>query len=452
MPCSYRKERPDGYLDIGPGCQFDVPDHELIDNNRCIFHQGWGTDQDNAGHKRSWNDNRIGEFNEKIFSYIKACESEGNTIDLTGVVFPGKISFSDHISDGKIKKPILFTAAEFRGEVVFAELIFIGEVIFYETTFRSIAQFSGSKFLDSLSFEHSVFESLVSLTGVTLHAFYGDHSLFKAAFFLSDAVMLDQVILSESNFESSFSSRRSVFNDEISFRNSRLTGGAEFQETVFKFNVDFSADEVETSAGGLGAVNFDEATVESLVNFNNRIFQAETSFANTRFEYAPEFHNSKLHQDTNFTGTQFLDTTSEGSARAYRTLKLAMEGHRARTEEAMFYALEQESIRHQPDTPFAVKVFSLLYQWGSDYGRNFVAPFGWLIYFSLFFAFTYSQLGLGNPDALSFTVQQYVRPFLVWGEANVSVGVKLLASVQSLLGLGLGTLFVLAVRRRFRMG
>ena len=57
--------------------------------------------------------------------------------------------------------------------------------------------------------------------------------------------------------------------------------------------------------------------------------------------------NNKITQ----VAAQFEDTQSNHAARAYRTLKLAMGDVRARNEEAMFYALEQDALQSRRLAP-----------------------------------------------------------------------------------------------------
>jgi len=138
-----------------------------------------------------------------------------------------------------------------------------------------------------------------------------------------------------------------------------------------------------------------------------------------------------------------------------------MESQRAWDEAGRFFAYELESRRHVADTPFLVKVFSLLYEWSANYGLSFGRPIGWLLLFSVLFAGLYENSDLPSisdfSDALAFSIEQYVRPFAVWtanypGADKIPTTWKFIASLQSLLGIGLATLFVLALRRRFRMG
>lgn len=146
-----------------------------------------------------------------------------------------------------------------------------------------------------------------------------------------------------------------------------------------------------------------------------------------------------------------------------------METVRARNEEAMFYALEQKSLRKRHDTPRVVKLFSLLYEITSDYGRSLLRPLVWFLVFFFASYFTYAHIAVlyGPPmpiDALSLAVEQVTRPFSIW-TANYSdrawieaalveqpVLVRFIASAQSIFCLSFLALFLLALRWRFKRG
>lgn len=113
----------------------------------------------------------------------------------------------------------------------------------------------------------------------------------------------------------------------------------------------------------------------------------------------------------------------------------------------------------------------MAYEFVSDYGRNFHRHLWLLVGFTVLVAGAYFRFlplaggEISRADAFSFAVEQVVRPFAVWSStylANVSSGLKTvlenapllipaLASVQSLFSIGFVALFVLALRRRFKM-
>jgi len=149
-----------------------------------------------------------------------------------------------------------------------------------------------------------------------------------------------------------------------------------------------------------------------------------------------------------------------------------MEQIRARQEEAMFYGLEQESLRSKENTPMSVKLLSYTYQVTSNYGQSFLRPLAWLgattlgffLIYSVFSYFTTNQLW-HFLESFQFTIEQLVRPFSAWlpngGMSMKSLlgfnvlgvlGLQILGTIQGIISLSLMTLFILAVRRRFKLG
>jgi hypothetical protein len=152
----------------------------------------------------------------------------------------------------------------------------------------------------------------------------------------------------------------------------------------------------------------------------------------------------------------------------------------ARDYEGMFYALEQASLRVADGTPRGVKFASRMYELLSDYGRSFITPLYWLaaltaFCFSIFLLFfywqdvgaacvslykvngkctlTYSSLLI---DAAAFTAEQVFRPFdairrLQDDSSIVNLIMALIAALQSIFTLSLVALFLLALRRRFKL-
>ncbi len=204
------------------------------------------------------------------------------------------------------------------------------------------------------------------------------------------------------------------------------------------------------------------------VSFNNRGFQQTTVFKDCSFTKAPEFHNCTLHQDTDFDGAKFLDSSPD-AARAYRTLKLAMENLRARQEEAMFYALEQRSRGAMETTPKSVKAASWLYDQTARYGESFLRPFLGIALTLLIFSVIYGAvvyllssqsltLYESTRFGLHFALDQLIRPFRSLNmnprtlPAGITMVMRLAATFQSILSLSFLALFLLALRRRFKMG
>lgn len=267
-----------------------------------------------------------------------------------------------------------------------------------------------------------------------------------------------------------------------------------FDQATVNADADFSASysEGQRPEAIFPKVSFKDATFLGSVSFNNRTFGDDTSFQAATFERAPSFHNSTLHQGTSFYRAQFHDYKrikrlpleeriheAEMATRAFRTLKLASESVRARQEQARFFAEEEQRNRLDPDTSRFVVFSSWLYEVLSDYGRNFIRPaLLWLITQVIFFfsylavltKFNHSWLDLRIIIRLTF--QQIFRPFqfldlriashLSLKETYLrelstdvdSMPVFLLAAMgmgQAILSVAFLALFLLALRRRFKI-
>lgn len=178
---------------------------------------------------------------------------------------------------------------------------------------------------------------------------------------------------------------KATFSGDARFGQATFSEGAGFEKAIFGGDAWFGSSgdiqgEEKLKANVFHYADFTAASFASDVSFMNRRFLRPAVFSECTFETAPKFHGCTLHQGSVFPPRgNFKDVTSKGGAQAYRTLKLAMEQVRARREEGMFYALEQESRRHQPDTPLSEKLVSYLYQWTANFGESFLRPLGCLL-------------------------------------------------------------------------
>lgn len=187
----------------------------------------------------------------------------------------------------------------------------------------------------------------------------------------------------------------------------------------------------------------------------------------------------------------------------YRTLKLAMEENRDRAMEGYFFKLELKARRKRrdKDVPWWERVVSHMYEAVSDFGLSILRPLAWLFVLSVvmggvFYSFAsvldsnFQPFGASVPEdklssysaqigtnivhdvysALTFSFNNVFRPFsalsaegidpkepswaasLLYGYGpGLGLGVRLLATFQSLASIMLVFLFGLAMRRRFQM-
>ena len=511
MPCAFHLERLDLFCNLDPGCQFKVQENQLTEVGGapwCDYHLPLRKDFKEVGQKWQWNDEQIKQFNKAVIALIRKACDEKVKCDLTGTVFPGAIDFSEievfppvSFSNTQFGGHAMFEKAQFSGDATFEKAQFSGDARFEKAQFSGHARFEKAQFSGDAGFEEAQFRGHA---GFEKAQFRGDAGFEEAQFrgyagFVEaqfrgyagfvEAQFRGYAWFVEAQFRGHARFVEAQFSDYAWFKEAQFSGYAGFEEAQFRGpatfeKAQFSGDAVFDSTGDTSTpearrantfhfVNFENVVFNGSVSFLNRQFLSTTKFKACVFTQAPAFHNCALHEDTNFDGTKFLDMSSEDAVRAYRTLKLAMENVRARQEEAMFYGLEQQSLRKKKDTPWSVWAMSHLYHLTSNYGQSFLRPLGWLtgitlVAFPIYLVYVtlacHSHCSGGYLGEVGvFTVLQLVRPLGVWtaeGRAalspilggNLPFVIMVIATFQSLISVSLVALFLLALRRRFKMG
>ena len=467
MPCTFHLDDP--LRELGPGCQFGIPEDELIKLKGemwCEFHLPL------KGVKAKWNEAQIKVFNEKIFGFIDKAKKDGKTADLSGVVFPGPISFDRYADKSNDLPGVRFFGALFNGDARFEGATFRGDAGFEGATFRGDAGFEGATFGGDAGFDETTFSGAAQFHRVTFRgiawfreATFGGIAWFHEATFgglawFHEATFSSVAGFGGATFSGDAAFHGATFSDIAQFHGATFGGDAGFEGATFSDDANFSGSSSPPGDSFL-RVTFAGVNFNGQARFTNRHFLESTDFGGGLFKKAPEFHNCSLHQDTNFDGRQFEDHSSE-AVRAYRTLKLAMEKVRSWTERARFFAYEQQSLRAHPDTPHWVKLFSRLYEITANYGQSCMRPVAWFagtfaVFFLVYLAFkakvpiTWADIG----DVARFGLQQIFRPFQAFSPTHkdsIPLILALLAALHSVLNFSFLTLFILALRRRFKIG
>ena len=280
-----------------------------------------------------------------------------------------------------------------------------------------------------------------------------------------------------------------TFKNVVRFDDAKLGDLTSFTDARFLGEATFSVRDVDKANPKFQRINFSNASFFGPCSFENRKFTANASFNDAEFHDLAKFHGCTFHQGMSFHGTKFLKTKGDSKDKdelnkqtgrleqAYRTLKLGMETLRARNEEAYFFAKEMECRRQRSDVPwFERLVAAPIYKGLSNYGQNVFRPLVLLLALTLFSFLFYRDFGAipGAPfrnqtEVFSFTLEQTFKPFTILSiqmedgktDCTKATGRKFvhcypliipfLASGQSLATLGLLALFLLALRRRFKM-
>jgi hypothetical protein len=420
MPCQHHFY---GYsVDVGrraDGCQFNVPESSLLtlsDGQWCPFHLPMLDESGRPTPKSSWKKGEVDRFNGEVFSYINYAYKQHGPIDLTGVVFPGAISFQTLFTQERPSRHILFGGAEFIEPVDFQNCHFPWWLRFDEANFQA-----GVVFL-SAAFKFVSFES-------------------------------------------------ARFSGETIFLWADFQGFADFKMAEFEGNAIFEGAIAGKRGRGFFDVTFEGVNFKSRATFNNRRFLNTVDYSKARFALAPEFHGCRLHQDTRFVGSSFDDVVSTHAPAAYRALKRAMGEIHARDLHATFYSLERKSTRNQSETPPIQRFFSDIYEFTSDFGQGVVRPLlGMVGVMGVFFLLNYlfslqSSQEASLPYILQYTVEQIVRPFGVWSGSYNSNAIdwvqaalnrfpvlfRLVTSIHTMAFFVFFGLFILGLRRRLNM-
>lgn len=417
MPCAFHYQRPEPYENLDRGCQFR-PEEKMYahaGDEWCRFHLPLEA-KDHEGYvKRDWVDDKRNNFFDVLFSFIGARIGVG-AVDLSGVQFLPNADFGKYCHDNNeipLAKGVFanavfadgckfegvifedrctFDAATFGDDAVFTKgrfgdrtsfksVMFGNNCRFDRATFGESCEFSLSTFGEDCSFRLATFGNSVSFEQAHfganckfIEAFFGGGCSFLYAKFATGSEWMDATFGERCTFDyAEFSGHTRFygtrFGAKCSFRNARfLATGHPDDRVSFAARPD-SSDPLQL---GFKGIYFEAADFRVCAQFTNRKFYVVADFERATFHVAPEFHECKLHQDTTFPGLKgFPDTKGDRAARAYQTLKLAMEQVRAHEEQGMFYALEQRSRRNQMSRWNPGRWASTAYDLTAGYGRSF---------------------------------------------------------------------------------
>ena len=302
-------------------------------------------------------------------------------INFSGFHFPT-------VKDGR--SCVVFDRANFGDRVFFRSAIFGDEASFKNAIFGKSVNFDLAKFGDNTQFNSAKF---------------GNWSTFSRASFGDWTEFVDTTFGHYLKFEGA------SFGLGVHFSGACFGNFSQFEGVQFSGYADFSANteiEAEAKTKSFYRISFAGANFSGDTIFTGRQFLSTTNFGPTRnpielqnspslpkgqpvhFHRAPNFHDCKLHQDTNFDYAEFTAPPTPEAARAYRTLKLAMEKLKATREEQRFFRLEMKA--EHPTLKPGKRWLSTLYSLFSDYGLSMFRPTAWLLSLSIFFGASYGVL------------------------------------------------------------
>jgi len=423
------------------------------------------------------------KFTREIYARLRAATSWDDVrisdprADLGGIAFPSFFNFTGIVDILHVK----FERATFGNGVNFEGATFGPNAHFNGTTFGDTAYFNGAIFGRFATFADATFGNYVRFIGAKFgewvnfnRATFGDRAYFE------NAAFGDQASFCGATFGSSARFVGTTFGNRISFAKATFQGESDFSAGAEA--ADLSKDKKEKTAKlNFKHVDFSNATFNGLCSFVNRDFATGADFNGAVFRDLVEFHGCTFHPGMSFHGTKFLktredelgtkkanDDATEALERSYRTLKRAMADLHARNEEADFFALEMECRRQRGSVPWFERLTATAYKHLSDYGRSVAKPLVWMGFllgygFVYFYHLAQAKSFRLPADVLRFVLEQITAPFSIWsGRYNTDPWVKCYlkehpillyapATIMTLMAIALVTLFLLALRRRFKM-
>jgi len=436
--------------EIESGCQFkslNIPTIESDDGEYCIFHAPVDSKNDT-------------DIVAGLKEYVSQRKSASDFLDLSGIKISGELNLKELLLGGKYEVILLFD-------------MFVGGNIRLENTIINAVFYARNSYCGDQWLCHGVtFCKDAHFDGASMGL-----SMIVACNFYRGAYFQKTIFRNGITFD------ETIFHDRAWFQKAQFSGYDYFKNVTFKGETYFDADFGNSNDDGVSFnhVTFKSSKFSSRVSFLNRHFTKSADFSNVEFKFAPEFHNCKMNQSVIFNGVKFLDVRGQASSRiendhlvnlpapadSYRVLRKAMELVGNSPEQAKLFSLEQRCLRKDKSTPIPIKIVSWLYLIFSDYGNSLSRPLLVLLLSCLFFLPIYkSQLIASGPAstdwgyALGFSMQQIVRPFSPFmgdfecdtsKQVCVPLYVSFIAAIQSIIAILSLTLFVLAIRRRFRL-
>jgi uncharacterized protein YjbI with pentapeptide repeats len=245
---------------------------------------------------------------------------EGKGIDLSGVIIRGDVSLD--------MLPVVPLPPELEGmkELQGREIRVIpGSMTIVDSVMRGAIRhgsaqgflvikgpvtFSGTKFEQVVDLSRTVFTQPVILSGV---------KCLRESYFVQGR-FLREVFAENTSFGPHTRFHRSVFQEPVTFRQSRFNGLAEFLEVVFEKDVNLSRTYFKLGTGFSGSrfhglADFSEASFDRDAFFTFTLFDGDANFHGVTFRSTADFSDASFKRRDDFSkavfekGSQFTRTT-----------------------------------------------------------------------------------------------------------------------------------------------
>jgi hypothetical protein len=326
-----------------------------------------------------------------------------------------------------------FKGAAFGDSASFKGATFANWARFEGAAFGDYVSFEGASFANSARFDGAVFGDWASFKSATLwhaasfdSATFGHYANFKGVTF-GESIWFDGAAFGDgTNFDDTF------FNGEVKLTgNSKWITDFELVTREFSSNVrmalkkkhDLSRRRKRSGPALFRAISFARARFDGEADFSGRNFERTADFTNACFCYPPNFDAIEGAARIDFTGANvgFVspgkrqwteDTKIPVRLRALRKIAEETKNHdferdlyitERKAERGVYLHQQREDLkndgwRHRPRNLLRLMLqgfwvfIMLLYRALSNYGRNPVLPFVWLLLSVPFFYWRYSKV------------------------------------------------------------
>ena len=351
-----------------------------------------------------------------------------------------------------------------------SKIVFSHTVLWEKTIFGQVADFSSATFAQDAYFPYATFAQTAYFTSAT----FAQDAYFRSAKFAQTADFSSATFAQTADFSSA------TFAQIADFNSAKFAQNADFISATFAQDVSFSfatfsgfAYFRETRFGTDAPLN-----EHYRISFADAIFERPTSFRDAEFKHRyPLLDGTVFHDKTQFTAERgFWPTERQPKPKqakeACATLRHVMAKQSLPEDEGFFFRREMKFAGQSGSWP--ARPLYWIYGFVSDYGHSVWRPVAFLV--ALFVLFFPAYQGcvpsdgycLFNPPAvrllpaveaagLSFSNMfkffgfqtLYYREFL--GADALSNGIKIAASVQTILSFILLFFLGLGLRSRFRL-
>jgi uncharacterized protein YjbI with pentapeptide repeats len=424
----------------------------------------------------------LDRFNQALKTKIDSDASEPATVpfNLSGVVFPAEINFSEQffgkeikLSGARFTKRVSFWHTRFQGAANFNGARFTDNADFSQTWFVGDADFGGAKFVCEVNFLCARFDRKTDFSGAN----FGGEANFMEAKFVGEADFPGATFVGGADF------RQAIFSDTAYFSHSKFEGYADFEGVQFGGDANFSN-------GGFRGARFRDAVVRKSLHLLHTSFPCKDSSGviefgsviletpqHVRFENVDLSRVSFLRTDVSqvqFVGCTWaekatpplwpllpflwprfmahrrwtiydevaLDEKGIGGVAAderrlvamlYRQLRLNYEASRQEVEAGHFYIGQMEMRRHDLTYPWHYRPMLAAYRMLAMYGESYLRP---LFFYSLVGA-VFALAYLWGGFQVGHTQVRYDPWPPTWGQAGGFFNNYVRAYVQALTAGGL---------------